>query len=566
MELTLKRHEKSPYPTCGFFIEGDDLTTWIATLDRLELDPTTLKLYGLPSRRANVTWGCLVMTAEELSTDRLGPLASACRLANGRLVVPANAVVVPELTDDDLERLFRDDAYVLHPEFGLFKLTEPLDLRENFSSGEVPTENSLRPADHSVPSGKILSFSVAATPREDIELALDAGIERSKLDNTPLSLMEKLRLKLYKSVITSDGKGAAPDPESDKFKRLADQLGLSGSDAYNKVMEDFENLLERNKKEVDKLLGLMQTDPEAALRYAIPLDEHGYSRGRSKSAFTMQDRGLDFSIFGGLGGGTGGSVSLGNEFFRIQKQYQATARQLEESGKHEKAAYVYLKLLKDHAAGAATLRKGKHFEKAAVIYLRYLKNESLAAECYEEGKIYDEAIPLYVKLKRWEKVGDLHVLRGDDEAARSAYLKQVDKYLVENVFIKAARLSKEKMHDLSRAQQILLRGWDENIDAFNCLQFYLANIADGETAWREIERIGRQGLNDKNDTVFLRVLSKEYAKKDEHREEVRNLAYGLLSELLSAGRVSAHEVLAFNEKNDRLRADALRYETQTKGR
>ncbi|MEM9929277.1 MAG: hypothetical protein AAF840_05635, partial [Bacteroidota bacterium] len=342
--------------------------------------------------------------------------------------------------------------------------------------------------------------------------------------------------------------------------RHGTRLGISGSDAYRRIMEDFKNLQERNKKEVDKLLNLMQKDPEAALRYAIPLDEHGYSRGKEVGGFKMQDRGLDLSLFGRRSGKTGGTVSLGDEFHRLRRQYLEAAKALEGQGKFEKAAYIYLKLLKDHNAAAEVLKKGKHYEKAAVVYLRYLKNELAAAECYEFGKIYDEAIPLYAKMKKWEKVGDLNGLRGDEAAALSAYQLQLDQELEKNALVKAAMLSKNKMKNLPGAQVILIRGWDENIDAYNCLQQYLANQPDDEAAWREIKRIGHHQLNASNEVVFLRVLSKEYANNVERRAEVKHLALELISALLPAGKVSAHRLLDFNERDIRLRADAVRYQ------
>ena len=560
MELTLKRHDRDLYPSCGFFVEGDNLTKWIAAIDRLDVDPATSKLYGLPSRRANVLWGCLVVTTTELPPGQLGPLASA-HLAANKLIVPAKSQVVPELTDYDIDRLFGKTTYVLHPEFGLFKLTASLNLGDSLIATDVPTVDSSRPADHFVASGEILAFSIASTPREDIERALDSEVSREKLKDTPLSLTEKLRLKLYESLMTTEEDRAVLNPGALKLQWLAAKLGVSGPAAYQKLLEDFQDLEERNKKEVDKLLDLLQKDPEAALRYAIPLDEHGYSRGGPTAAFKLQDWGLSFSLFGGRGtGGAGGSVDLGDEFYRLRGQYLTAAKELEKDGKHEKAAYVYLNLLKDYGMAAEMLRKGTHYEKAAVVYLRYLKNERAAAACYEAGKIYDEAIVLYTTLEEWEKVGDLNVLRGDEESARSAYQLQLEREVGKNAFVKAAKLSKEKMHDLTHAQELLLRGWDENVDAYNCLQYYLANIFSEKTAWRELENIRNYRLNTQNEQAFVKILSSEYAKHPEYREEVRDMAYGLLSELLTAGRISAHELLAFNEKNTRLRADTLRYE------
>lgn len=559
MELKLERHDNAPYPACGFFVEGDELMDWIGAIDRLGLYPADLKIYGLPSRRANKVWGCLILTASAPSTAQLGPLASA-HLAAGRLVVPEKSRVVPELTDYDLERLFREDTYVLHPDFGLFKLTEPLNLRDSFRLEKVSILESSRPAEYSVASGEILAFQVTPSPPEEIERGLDSGVTREKLKDAPLSLAEKLRLKLYESFMTTEGGKPILNLRGDKLQRLAAKLGMSGPDAYKELLEDFQNLEERNKKEVDKLLGLLEKDPEAALRYAIPLDEHGYSRGGAAGAFKLEDRGRAFSLFGGRGGGAGGSVNLGNEFFRLQEHYQNAARELQAAGKFEKAAYVYLKLLKDYNSAAETLRQSKHYEKAAAVYLRYLKDERAAAECYEMGSIYDEAIPLYTKLEEWEKVGDLHVLRGDGPSARSAYQRQLEKELDKKAFVRAAKLSKEKMKNLPHAQELLLRGWDQNVDAYNCLQYYLANISTGKTAWMEIQNIRNHRLNTGNDQIFLKILGNEYSQQHEHRKEVKKMAYGLLSELLTAGRISAHELLAFDKNNIRLRADTLRYE------
>ena len=90
MELQLKLCEKDPYPTCGCFIEGNDLTAWIAAIDRLGLSPTEIRLYGLPTQKANVVWGALVLTNRPLTPEQLGPLAAAHRAARG-LVVPAKS-------------------------------------------------------------------------------------------------------------------------------------------------------------------------------------------------------------------------------------------------------------------------------------------------------------------------------------------------------------------------------------------------------------------------------------------------------------------------------------------
>ena len=584
MQLTLNRHEKDPYPACGFFIEGDSLRAWIATLDRLGLDPTNLQLHGLPTREANVVWGCLVLTKTLPTIEQLGPLATA-HLAAGRLVVPAKSIVVPELTDYDLERLFRNDTYVLHPDFGLVKLTEPLSLSDHFDPGEITELATRRPADYAPASGDILSFSIAASPAELIEEALNAGVEREDLKDKPLNLAEKLRLKLYRSVLGAANAGAGiggggaagaaaggkssggGDGRASKLQQLAAKLGLSGAEAIGKMLADLNDLEERNRREVDKLLDLMKKDPESALRYAIPLDEHGYSRGGTSANFKMQDRGSNFSLFGNRRGGSGGrsgggSVNLGEEYFRLQQQYRAAAEELKRQGKYEKAAYIYLKLLNDARAAAETLKLGEHYEQAATVYLRYLKDKQAAAQCYVKGKIYEQAIPLYTELGKWEVVGNLNRLLNKEKAALAAYEKQVDLYLERYSYIKAAKLVQEKMYDLPRTQTILLKGWEEDRDAYNCLQYYLSNLPDDATAWRELQRISAHQLNVRNEPVFVKILAQEYGKQHEHQADIKELAYELISKLLPTKRVSAHVLLNFNEDDTQLRADAARYEVR----
>ena len=125
---------------------------------------------------------------------------------------------------------------------------------------------------------------------------------------------------------------------SKALKGLLNNLNLEGDKLSEALMQDFEKLQERNKKEVDKLLDLMKNNPEEALRFAIPLDEHGYMRGKSMSQFKMQDRGIDFSLFGSLnlGGSGGGGVDLGEEYFRIRKQYESSAQELRDRGSMKK--------------------------------------------------------------------------------------------------------------------------------------------------------------------------------------------------------------------------------------
>ena len=563
MQLTLTSYHKDIHPVCGFFIEAANLTDWLTALHLLGLDPTKLEIYGLPSKVANQIWGCLVIVDQSLLPDQLGKYQSA-HMLGGSLIIPEKTKVIPALTAYDFEQLFNTSTYVLHPDFGLFKLSEPISLDEHLDIVELPILNSLKPEDFKFNSEEIIAFTIEPTPVDELKHELDSMEKREKFTNKPLSIGEKLRLALYKKfLITEDGKDGeiSINQKGSALEKLSRLLGLTGSDAQDSIIEDFRNLQERNKKEVDKLLDLLKNNPEEALRFAIPLEEHGYTRGKKEAAFKMQDRGLDFSLFSRLSSrGGGGTVDLGDEYYRLHSQYLNTAKELRAKGEFEKAAFVYLKLLKNYQAAAATLKEGKQFEKAALIYLDYLKNEQLAAECYEEGKIYNKAIEIYKKLGKLEKVGDLYLLIGNRESANIAYQAQIDKELERNKYTTAATISKIKLHNLSFAQELLLKGWKNKVDQYNCLRSYFNNISDTKEVWMQIERINRFEVDSSNDTIFLKVLKDEYANQDSNEDKVKDLAYTLLSKLLEEGRISSHELLSFNRENSQLRADTMRYE------
>lgn len=570
MKLSISSHHKDHYPVCGFFIEETELTSWLDVLKQLNLDPNRIEIHAIPSQSANEIWGCLVLSNSSLLPDNLGKSLTAHTIGS-KLIIPEKTKVEPELTAYDLEQLFQADTYVLHPDFGLYKLTEPIALEDHLASTELPIINSKKPADYSALSGKIMSFSIEPIPKEELKDELEMDQEREKIEEEPLSFGEKARLKLYeKFLISEDGENGeiSFNKNASALDKIAKNLGFSGIDKNEKLLEDFKKLQERNKREVDKLMDLLKNNPEEALKYAIPLDEHGYKRGGQQSEFKMEERELDLSLLKGLamlagmlgGGSGGGGIDLGDEYFRIRKQYLETAELLKEKGDYDKAAYIYLKLLKDYKAAAATLKEGKQYQKAAMVYLEYLKDENSAAECYEEGKIYTEAIELYSKQRNFEKVGDLYTLLGSRKSANVAYQLQIDKEMESKKYINAATISKTKMHNLPKAQEILLTGWDNGIDQYNCLRNYLNNIDDSKEVWNQLERISKEDLNASNDTTFLIVLKEEHANQDENENKIKDLAYTLISKLLEESRISSHELMAFNKGNSRLYADTMRYE------
>jgi len=160
MELSLTSNHKDNYPVCGFFIEDARLTGWMSTLFKLELDPLRVEIHVLPSHTANEIWGCLVLVNSSNLPSNLGKHQTA-HMLGGQLIIPEKSKVLPELTAYDFERLFLADTYVFHPDFGLFKLVEPISLEAHINFGELLMLDSSRPKDYKNISGEIMALMVS---------------------------------------------------------------------------------------------------------------------------------------------------------------------------------------------------------------------------------------------------------------------------------------------------------------------------------------------------------------------------------------------------------------------
>ena len=90
--------------------------------------------------------------------------------------------------------------------------------------------------------------------------------------------------------------------EKTDFGKKLDGFLNSFSDEKNNTVEDwqkdYENLAERNQNQLDKLLKMLNDNPEEALKYAIPLDPNNSSRGGAQGGFTLNKRWGAFE-FGG---------------------------------------------------------------------------------------------------------------------------------------------------------------------------------------------------------------------------------------------------------------------------
>lgn len=568
MQLTLKSHNKNSYPVAGFLLKHSEVQQWFARLQSLNLSLNDVTIYPIPDTTANTVWGCMVLTSAKLTIKQVTPL-EYCQKASKHLYILEHSVLSPQLDSEDLDLLFKENPHIYHPSFGLVELPEPLNIADLFILPEQVKLEITRPQKGNFAPSEIRLFEVIPVKSEDVLKDMEEKMfpkKESKIDK-PLSIIEKIKLQLYKKLFTKKAgteKGELGNFKKSRLGEAMDKL-LARSDRLNnltdKLQQDLEDLEKRNQKEVDKLVNLMKENPEDALKYAIPLDESGTSRGGADSGvFQMSRLWQSLSLAGsGRYSGGGGSIDLGNEYERLRQQYESTALDLIKQQKHEKAAFVYLKLLKDGNRAAQTLEDGKYYKEAAAVHLEHNKNKRRAAECYEKGSMTREAIGLYKDLDEHEKAGDLYTTIHQKKAALSCYTLVLDGHLKKNKRIQAALLCKKKMSDFDQGQQILLDGWYENQDAYNCLSYYLGDIQENEELLYTVNNLASEAVEDKNCDKFLQVLQPIYKNNTEAQQEIRETAYRLIAEKMLTNPALVAQLKHFNTNDTQLTKDAKRY-------
>jgi len=247
-------------------------------------------------------------------------------------------------------------------------------------------------------------------------------------------------------------------------------------------------------------------------------------------------------------------------FDKIRNKYEDLAQSYIREKDYRKAAKVYINLLRDNYRGAKILEEGGFYNEAAVIYLNKLKNKSEAAHCYEKAKQYRKAIELYKELEHKEKVGDLYREINDPKNANTYYQMVVDDYVKNNQMVKGSLIYRKKMEMPEEAQQILLKGWEADKDAFNCLNNYFANIYDVKNLEHEIQAIYQKTPSEKKIT-YLEALKYEFKKDSYLQGTTRNIAYEIIAEKIGTHSEIVNELKHFNPDDEVILKDISRYKT-----
>jgi tetratricopeptide (TPR) repeat protein len=572
MELRLKPSNKNTFPLAGILIRGARVETWLCQIQQIGFPLSSVITYPIPGKAANSLWGCLVDYGD-LKKPEVGK-NSYCQLVNGLLYIPERAVLYPAVSVAETEKLF-SGKHIFHPEFGLVALEESVNWRAVIRLPEKTTRIVERPRAGVVIPKQIRSFQIKPVAPENVLESLE-NTHFPKGQNFKAKLLnpiEKARLFFYRQLFlksrndaNASQAGIEQTPLLSKLKTLWSFFTKEGSNWIEKAQADYEDLEKRNQKQLDQLLDLLKENPEEALKYAIPLDMDRTVRGGSDRTFDMQKRWNRFSLFDNAfnhRSSSGKTVFSDDSFARLHTQYTNMAQALIAHGEYHKAAFIYLKLLKDYHLAAQTLEEGGLYQEAAAVYLQYAQNKEKAAACYEKGAFTTDAIALYKELNHDEKVGDLYASIHNREEAFFYYEKVVEEYKRREQYVKAALLY-NKMQNRTGAQELLLTGWRENRDAFNCLNNYFANIPDVKILGTSLKSIFENEVHAANRETFLQVLRHEYAKATELSDSIKEMAHEVIVAQIPVNPSIVSELISFNKADKQLVKDTMRFKISNK--
>ncbi len=398
--ITLSIHY-SPQPlrdATAWFIGGEDPAEWLAEVTGWGVAIVDLTLFVVPKSAHDLSpLGVLVTAPTKIQPAVSSRVIRFGRVA-GRIYLPVEAVLSPPVGDSELAALLGTafDAFIWHPVAGLVGF-EPGEGR-SFAQLLAPpprTESEWGNAHPGLPlNQRLRSVSPTEVPSAVQILAEGRGDIGTQKDD--LSQLPKLPDESSPGMLTRMGAGGIAAvaragqwmldflPHTASGPTWADRLQawLAGVGQSAKSQM---NLLSARERELQRLLGLLERDPDQGLKFALPFGGEAH-RGLASPSGQLAPRDVNFSLDRLQGGGPADFWDVPpNIQHDLLREYRRLAERELKLGRHRRAAYIFAELVGDLAGAAAALVAGGHFREAAVLYRDRLKQPLEAARCLEQG-------------------------------------------------------------------------------------------------------------------------------------------------------------------------------------
>jgi tetratricopeptide (TPR) repeat protein len=503
LPLQLRHSDKLDAGPVAWFLPGDSAARWFEELAQSGLAESETRLFLVPKSPEDRSPAGLLVVPARADSLRHKPSGLACRLIAGRLFVPVDALLHPPVKDEEVRALCPLPINFLHPAFGLsgfetestLRLWHLLDLSEE----RLDDWNFARPGAPALP--ELQAIVLAQPPSiEDVfggaeeEIGIEPPLDLPPAPDEP---KENPLAESGRSLRRFFAKGVAGAmrqlPHTGYRRTWVNDL----EDWANRQLRGVNQQLEKiRNKELNRLLHLFDTDPEAALRHALPMSAFAH-RGIAPPGGLLGTRLPNFDL-SQLGGRAADFWNVPIDLQEVlRRRYREMADREMQLGRHRRAAYIYAELLGDLVSAAHALKQGKHFREAALLYDEHLKNPLEAARCLAEGGLLVEAIERYEKLDRWLDVADLQDRLGNRTAAEVAVRRVVSECVAKDDILAAAKLVDERLHATDEALGMLLQAWPKSRQAASCVGAafqMLARLGRHEVALETLARLNRETI------------------------------------------------------------------------
>jgi tetratricopeptide (TPR) repeat protein len=572
-------------PVRAGFLPGSDVGAWLEEMAR---QPGS-RFFVVPSSVEEAAAGGLLIVPSTGKSAVFGPRVMACALEHGSVAVPSSMRLDPALTAEEARRLQHYAFYFFHPALGLvaFEETDAITA-ETLIVPPLPRETSwLHAVSGHSPLPRLTRVTLSLP--EDLhdlfgEAPQDIGSLSPKDLQDKAPFLERLGDKLFGAAALAGlgmlgvlggiakflgaGKALAGSskPGTESRPRDSNTRGIPMMDRLMQwTASQFEKLQRRREHELQRLMKLLETNPELGLRYALPFSDAGNaSRGQAPPSWKLGERN---PVFGSRrGGGPADVWNLAPQTqWQLQQKYRDLANREIAAGRFDRAAYIFAELLGDWHAAAGALARGRRHQEAARIYLTKLNNKAQAAKCLEDGGLLADAVLLYAELAQHEKCGDLLRQIGREREAIAAYHEAIKNG---GDRLHDARILFEKLQQPGLAISVLASGYPHSPQACQCLERhfdYLARMdatSDALALSRSLSDPAHQVPDRVQMTETLRSIHQTHADP-EVRQRLARVATSIIGEALAAGTLKEAPLLAalpqFAAADLLLKRDSLRF-------
>ena len=520
--ITFQFNHKPQRSVAGWFLQGENPSDWLEEICRWDVSHIDLRFLPVPQSKTNRQPMGVLIRAEEESLQQVCKNGLPYGLVESCLFLPVEATVQPHVTKQEWSQLLSDEyIYVWHPASGLIAL----DAKEELSIADLLTASSTEENkwNHAIPgmaiSSRLRSLVLIHPP--DLASLFGAeqkeiGSEAKDIDQLPKNPDESMlsgmsHLLGYPAKWLAKGLlwGTSHSPAtSDKetwinsVEKFAMRL-LGPMNSFNQSNRD---------REINRLLHLLETDPDKGLRFALPMGGEGNHRGRAPASDWLSQQNVDFSL-GNMQGGYAADawdISYENQM-KLLEQYRELANREIQLGRHRRAAYIFAHLLGDNHAAVQTLVAGHQWRDAAILYQEKLNQPKEAAQCLEQGGLWTEAIALYEELENFEKIGDIQRELNRPEEATAAYRTAVEKIHSNDCYVEAARILEEKLNATDEAIMELEVGLYDTSQTKECMENLFDLLAVHGRHEHAIARI--EDMQERNLPLSNKILLAEFLTK-----------------------------------------------------